>query len=180
MSENKSLAERPDDSTTLHELLHHKDAEAEHVGLFVELCSRMAEQFDINRAVLIVRGSSADQLTAVSTWTTERVRRSLRINLPKQKSLLQKIIESRLTYTDNFAYAFSGNSLEKQLLLGDDATAFAVHPLRVDNEIVGLVGFAAASESALAAFDIAGLNCDFQPIADAIKRYRRHRQTTSI
>jgi len=172
MTDEIVKADELTEPTTVHELLHHGDSAAEHVGAFIELCSRLADRFGIDRAVLIVRGSGADQLTAVSTWTNERVRRSLRINLPKHQSLLQKILESRLAYNDNFAPAFSGNSIERQLLLGDDATAFAVHPLRDDGEIVGLIGIAATDDSALVALDEDDLRDDLDRIAGAIRRYR--------
>ncbi len=131
-------------------LLNHEVSITEAFGEFTKA---LGEHFDINRGVLILREPDSEALSAVSTWREGVLVDGLMINLPRDSSLFEKVSDDGCCYTENFCGAFSGNFFERKLLLDENSRSFAVQPLKVHGEVIGLIGFSSERPTAFAMFE---------------------------
>ncbi len=60
------------------------------------------------------------------------------------------MIEDGNLYTESFSDSFSGNFFEQKLLLDPLSQSFALKPLKVEGEVVGMVGFSSHNPTAFA------------------------------
>ena len=118
--------------------------------VFSRLTSELNRTFSIDKAVLVLRRPDDDRLAAVSTWKDGQVHDGLKISLPCQSSLFEKVAECGHVYTENFCGSFSGNLFEKKLLLDEDSRSFAVHPLKSEGRVVGFLGLSSVKPTAFA------------------------------
>lgn len=121
--------------------------------VFSQFTEQLLEKYNISRGVLILVDPSSSGLAAVSTWHEGTVRDGLSLNLPSESSLFAKIVEDGRVYTEDFCGAFSGNFFERKLLLDEDSRSFAVQPLKIDGQTVGLVGYSSDEPTAFAVFE---------------------------
>lgn len=126
--------------------------EAELAANFAGLTRRLAQQYPIDKGVLVLRDHEASELSAISTWHDGVVRDGLRLNLPSQESLFEKVAEDGRVYTEDFCESFSGNFFERKLLLDDDSRCFVVQPLISEGRVKGLLGYSSRRPSAFAMF----------------------------
>ena len=146
---------------------------------FVGLTRRLRVKYPIDKGVLIVREEEGDQLAAISTWHHGTVRDGLKLNLPADSSLFEKVAEDGRTYTEDFCGSFSGNFFERKLLLDDDSRCFVVQPLKSEGRVLGLLGFSSHAESAFAMFEEGALDSVADKFGEIIDRrlYKRHHET---
>lgn len=121
--------------------------------VFSEFTRRLQEKYDINRGVLILCKPGSSKLAAVSTWHNGAVHDGLSINLPDESSLFAKVAEEGHLYTDDFYGVFSGNFFERKLLLDENSRSFALHPLKRDGRVIGLVGYSSEKPTAFSVFE---------------------------
>jgi hypothetical protein len=121
--------------------------------VFTQFTEQLLDQYSISRGVLVLVDPASSGLAAVSTWRHGTVRDGLSLNLPAESSLFAKIVEDGRVYTEDFCGTFSGNFFERKLLLDDESRSFAVQPLKVDGETVGLVGYSSDQPTAFAVLE---------------------------
>ncbi len=119
---------------------------------FSTLTKKLSRHLPIKKAVLVYRESQSNQLAAVATWCGGE-RRTLSLRLPRESSLFAQVAEDGRDYAENFCACFSGNALERRLLLDEDSSAFMLHPVKCEGEVVGLMGFSSDDPSAFATCD---------------------------
>ncbi|UCG62903.1 MAG: GAF domain-containing protein [Candidatus Zixiibacteriota bacterium] len=120
---------------------------------FFELTRRLAPQFNIRKAVLLLRPDANAPLAAISTWDNGQIREGLALKLPSESSLFEIVAGHGEVYTENFCGGFSGNFFEKKLLLEADSRSFVLHPLKHDGQVIGLLGFSSDRPTAFTCFE---------------------------
>ncbi len=126
--------------------------EAELSASFTGLTRRLACQYPIDKGVLILRDSGSSELSAISTWRDGVVRDGLKLNLPSDGSLFEKVAEDGRVYAEDFCGSFSGNFFERKLLLDNDSRCFVIQPLIFEGKVNGLLGYSSRRPSAFAMF----------------------------
>ncbi|MFH1687425.1 MAG: GAF domain-containing protein [bacterium] len=124
--------------------------EAELSEVFAGLTRLLRRHYPINKGVLVLREEDGASLSAISTWHEGNVRDGLRLSLPANTSLFEKVAESGHAYTEDFCASFSGNFFERKLLLDDDSQCFAIQPLKSDGRVLGLLGYSSRRPDAFA------------------------------
>lgn len=125
---------------------------------FAGLTRRLTRQYPIDKGVLVLRNEDAGELSAISTWHAGSVRDGLRLNLPIETSLFEKVAESGQVYTEEFAGSFSGNFFERKLLLESDSRCFVVQPLKSEGRVMGLLGYSSHRSHAFSMFEEGALD----------------------
>ncbi len=146
---DSSRGGRADQDTPLSEVFH-------------ALTDRLRKEYDIDKGVLVLRNDEGRQLAAVSTWHHGIARDGLRLNLPVDASLFEKVAEQGHIYTEDFCESFSGNFFERKLLLDDDSRSFVLQPLKSDGRVLGLLGYSSRKPMAFVTFEEGALDdiCD--------------------
>lgn len=126
--------------------------EAELSANFAGLTRRLTCQYSIDKGVLVVRDRDGSELSAISTWRDGIVHDGLRLNLPSEDSLFEKVAEDGRVYTEDFCESFSGNFFERKLLLENDSRCFVVQPLLFEGRVRGLLGYSSRRPSTFAMF----------------------------
>jgi transcriptional regulator with GAF, ATPase, and Fis domain len=139
----------PDDS----ELNNSVRPETELSRTFVGLTRKLRQQYPIDKGVLVLRQDDGDRLSAISTWHDGSVRDGLKLNLPTETSLFEKVAEHGTVYTEEICGSFSGNFFERKLLLDDDSRCFVVQPLKSEGRVLGLLAYSSRRETAFAMFE---------------------------
>jgi hypothetical protein len=141
--------------------------------IFTGLTRDLLNSYPISRGVLLVKAGDAARFLAVSTWNEGRVRRNLSLRLPSNSSLFEKIAESGQVYTENFCALFSGNTFERNLLIGDKTKSYVVQPLKLEGAVVGLVGYSSDKPTAFVTFEEGALSGISSRLAARIDQARR-------
>jgi len=121
--------------------------------IFFRVTRELRKKYNISKGVLVVRHDQAERLAAISTWNNGATRDGLAVNLPHDSSLFEKVAENGVVYTEDFCDSFSGNFFERKLLLDDASRSFVVQPLKLDGEVVGLLGYSSLEPTAFAMFE---------------------------
>ncbi len=121
--------------------------------MFSALTRELRKKYAIHKGVLVLRNENNHRLAAVTTWNNGAVRDGLTVNLPPESSLFEKVAEHGSVYTEDFCDAFSGNFFERKLLLENESRSFVVQPLKIDGEVVGLIGYSSEEPTAFAMFE---------------------------
>jgi len=129
---------------------------------FQTLTDCLHKVYNIDKGVLVLRHNEGRQLAAVSTWHRGSARDGLRLNLPVEASLFEKVAEQGHVYTEDFCDSFSGNFFERKLLLDDDSRSFVLQPLKCDGRVLGLLGYSSREPMAFVTFEEGALDgiCD--------------------
>jgi len=125
---------------------------------FVGLTRRLRQQYPIDKGVLVLRQNDGERLSAISTWHDGAVRDGLKLKLPTETSLFEKVAEHGTVYTEECCGVFSGNFFERKLLLDDDSRCFVVQPLKSEGRVLGLLGYSSRHETAFAMFEEGALD----------------------
>lgn len=108
--------------------------------LFFDFTRSLQTSMCIHRAVLILKEKSHSRFCAVACFNGGQFRKNLSLRLPGHSSLFQKVAEHRAVFTESYCDLFSGNTFERNLLIGDDSQSYAVVPLKYDGDVVGILG----------------------------------------
>jgi transcriptional regulator with GAF, ATPase, and Fis domain len=122
------------------------------LDLFQDLTRRLRVRFPIDRAVLIVGNRSHTEYRATACFAQGR-QQHLSLTLPGESSLLQQVAAGGCIYTESFCALFSGNDIERDLLLDGEAEALAIVPIKCDAVVVGLIGFSSHDPHAFSMFE---------------------------
>lgn len=126
--------------------------EAELSANFAGLTRRLISQYPIDKGVLVLRNEEGPVLSAISTWRDGIVRDGLKLNLPAENSLFEKVAEDGRVYTEDFCGSFSGNFFERKLLLDNDSRCFVIQPLLAEGRVKGLLGYSSRHPAVFAMF----------------------------
>jgi hypothetical protein len=118
--------------------------------LFVDFVRLLESALPINRALLAVREPGGTRFIATTTISERRSRKHLSVKLPTASSLFEKVAEHGIAYSETFCECFSGNRMERNLLLDDDSRSFALVPLKHEGSVVGIMGLSSDEASAFA------------------------------
>ena len=129
---------------------------------FQTITNQLHKEYNIDKGVLILRPNAGRQLAAVSTWHLGIMRDGLKLNLPVEASLFEKVAEQGHVYTEDFCESFSGNFFERKLLLNDDSRSFVLQPLKFEGRVLGLLGYSSRMPMAFVTFEEGALDaiCD--------------------
>ena len=143
INDTATLQRSPDstvDSGSFGELNQVFEREKDPAEMFFEITNYLKDKYDIGKGVLVLRHEDS-VLSAISTWSNGQRRGGLALNLPTDKSLFEKVIEDGNLYTESYSETFSGNFFEQKLLLEPLTRSFALHPLKFEGKVIGLLGF---------------------------------------
>lgn len=135
-----------EDQSTIADRIVHPESELSEV--FAGLTRQLRRKYPIDKGVLVLREDDGKRLSAITTWSQGNVRDGLKLNLPAETSLFEKVAECGHVYTEDFCESFSGNFFERKLLLDDDSRCFAIQPLKFEGRVMGLMGFSSRRSSA--------------------------------
>lgn len=137
---------------------------------FHTLTDQLLKEYDIDKGVLVLRPDAGRQLAAVSTWHRGIMRDGLRLNLPIETSLFEKVAEQGHVYTEDFCESFSGNFFERKLLLDDDSRSFVLQPLKCEGRVLGLLGYSSRKPMAFVTFEEGALDAICKQLGSIIGR----------
>ena len=120
---------------------------------FVDMIRRLQDVLPIGRAFLAVRETTGTRLVATATFGERKVRKNLNLKIPAISSLFQKVSEGGVAFTDNCSHFFSGNNLERNLLLDRSSQAYALIPLKHEGTTIGMLGMSSENPSAFSLID---------------------------
>jgi hypothetical protein len=120
---------------------------------FVDIVKRLQDVLPIGRAFLAVRESSGTRLIATATFGAHKVRKNLNLKIPAISSLFQKVSDGGIAFTDNCSQFFSGNNLERNLLLDHSSRAYTLIPLKHEGHTVGMLGMSSERPEAFSIVD---------------------------
>ena len=128
---------------------------------FHDLTRRLRVRYPIDRAVLIVGNRAQTEYYATASFQ-DGCCRHLSMRVPGESSLIRQVAEGGCLYTESFCSLFSGNELEKKLLLDSEAQAYALVPLKVEARVVGLIGLSSRDPHAFSLIEESSLDsaCD--------------------
>ena len=121
--------------------------------LFSELTRRLKAHFNIDRGVFILRSADGEYFSAVSTWNDNKVRNNISINLSAEPSLISKVAENGIVFSDSITNEFSGNFFERKLLFNDDSQSYVLQPLKHEGQVVGMLGYSSIDPTAFSTFE---------------------------
>ena len=144
--------------------------------LFVETTSSVNRYIPLQRAVLVAVGRHYRDLLAIAGWRCDSEddgTRSLSLRLPVEESLFAQVAAQRFGFSDDYFGLFSGNSVERKLLLdGNTGGSYVIWPLRDDSSIVGLIGFSSDLPGAFTELEAIDPERTFAPLAAELTRLR--------
>lgn len=147
----------------------HRDAPL--AEAFHSLTDQLLKEYDIDKGVLVLRPDAGRQLAAVSTWHRGIMRDGLRLNLPVETSLFEKVAEQGHVYTEDFCESFSGNFFERKLLLDDDSRSFVLQPIKCEGRVLGLLGYSSRKPMAFVTFEEGALDAICKQLSAIIGRF---------
>ena len=109
--------------------------------LFNEHIKNIQEEIPINKAVLLLNHNHTGVLAAISTWDNGHLHNGLSIKLPSESSLFEKVVLTGKSYQSKNCSEFEGNFFEKKLLLNEQSNSFLLQPLKVNNQVIALIGY---------------------------------------
>ncbi len=118
--------------------------------LFFSFIKKLGRMIPVSRAVLVVKSPRDGRLKVIALKGTRASREGLALSIPQSDSLLDRIFESRATYTAHDPFGFSGNFIERRILLDESTASLMISPLSANGDIFGLIGLASPEEYAFA------------------------------
>ncbi|MBU0984684.1 MAG: hypothetical protein KKA42_12480 [candidate division Zixibacteria bacterium] len=140
--------------------------------VFLEFTNQLRADFDISRAMLVIREENEARFVALASWNRGKFRRNLSLRMPTVSSLFQRVAEDGQMYMESFTEFFNGNLIERNLLLDDDTKSFLLKPIKHDATVVGLVGFSSDDPNAFVTMEDGWLDPILRQFAELIARYQ--------
>jgi hypothetical protein len=126
--------------------------------LFFAIAKKLNRAFDITSAVLVIRSVRDSSLKVIAIKKDHYSREGLALTLPDRDSLLYNVLRKASLHTEYIVENFSGNFIEKKLLLDDKSRTLAICPIISNNSVSGLLCLASPSSSAFELFENGALD----------------------
>jgi len=136
--------------------------------LFQEVTRRLSKKLDIDRGVFIIRDKNNDKFSVISTWNNGKVRNNISINISVEPSLIEKVAEGGICFSETYTGKFSGNFFERKLLLGVNSQAYVLQPLKHEGKVVGMLGFSSLTPTAFSTVEEGILNKIAEKLGEVI------------
>jgi len=120
--------------------------------LFFSFTKKLNRFLPISRAALVIH-SQRDKNLKVIALKAESAREGLALSLPSENSLFYRVFNSRSIYTADYPFNFSGNFVERKIMVGPDTKSILVTPLMTGGNIYGLICLASPQEAAFRYYD---------------------------
>jgi hypothetical protein len=143
--------------------------------LFIETARSFHRYIPVHRAVLVAVGDHYRDLIVIAGWTdigNNSGARILALRLPVENSLFAQVAAQRSGFTDDYFGLFSGNSIERKLLLDNATGSYVIWPLRIGASIVGLIGFSSELPGAFVELEAIDPERTLAPLATELARLR--------
>ncbi|MBI5266976.1 MAG: hypothetical protein HY851_07055 [candidate division Zixibacteria bacterium] len=142
--------------------------------LFVETARSIHRYIPLQRAILVVARDHYRDLIAVAGWGADQggATRTLSLALPVENSLFAEVAGQRFGFTDDYFGLFSGNSIERRLLIDSRTHSYVIWPLRVEASVVGLVGLSSEYPGAFTEIEAIDPERTLAPLAGEMARLR--------
>lgn len=121
--------------------------------LFFAIAKKLNRLFDITSAVLVVRSIQNGHLKVIAIKKENYSREGLALTLPDRDSLLYRVFRKASLHIENITGSFSGNFIEKKLLLDEGARILAICPITSNESVSGLLCLASPSPAAFDLFE---------------------------
>lgn len=144
--------------------------------IFVATADSVHRYVPIHRAVLVAVLSHYRDLLAIARWSNGESDgpRILSLHLPVENSLFAQVAAQRFEFGDDYFGLFSGNSMERQLLLdGVTGGSYVICPIKIDASLVGLIGFSSILPGAFGDMESLDPDRTFAPLAAELGRLRQ-------
>lgn len=143
--------------------------------LFAATVRSIGHYLPLTRAVLVSVGYHHRDLLAVASWSehSSSPSRLLSVRLPVEHSLFSHVAAERTEFSDDYFGLFSGSSLEHRLLLeGVEGGSYMIHPIKMENRVVGLIALSSSLPGTFSDFDSLDPLHTFAPLAMELARLR--------
>jgi transcriptional regulator with GAF, ATPase, and Fis domain len=117
-------------------------------NLFFAIAKKLNRLFEITSAVLIVRSTHDSSLKVIAIKKEHYSREGLALTLPDHDSLLYRVLRKASLHIERKPDDFSGNFIERKLLLDGNARTLAICPIVSNNSVSGLLCLSSPSPSA--------------------------------
>jgi transcriptional regulator with GAF, ATPase, and Fis domain len=126
--------------------------------IFMELTRRLKSKYEINRGVFIMRSRTDAKFSAISTWNEDKIRNNISINVSMEPSLVEKVAENGVVFSECSTCEFSGNFFERNLIIGSDSQSYVLQPLKHEGKVVGMLGYGSVCSTAFSTIDEGALD----------------------
>ncbi|MEP0829123.1 MAG: GAF domain-containing protein [bacterium] len=107
--------------------------------LFFSLYKKLKKHLSLSTAVLIVHSVRDNTLKVIAVKNSKHAPEGISLTLPDQDSLLHSVFRDGHPYIENNPDNFSGNFIERKLLLGEPSKSLAVFPIHNNGSRIGLI-----------------------------------------
>jgi len=156
-----------------------KPAHAHLHELFVETARSIHRYIPLQRAILVVARAHYRDLIAVAGWSLSNrngATRTLSLALPVEDSLFAQVAAQRFGFSDDYFGLFSGNSIERRLLIDDQTRSYVIWPLKVEASLIGLVGLSSEFPGAFTEIDAIDPERTLAPLTSEMAHLRAEHQ----
>jgi hypothetical protein len=168
------------DTATPPDVAQVKPAHAHLYELFVETARSIHRYIPLQRAILVVARDHYRDLIAVAGWSQSdrdgACTRTLSLVLPAENSLFAQVAAQRFGFSDDYFGIFSGNSIERRLLIDSQTRSYVIWPLRVEASLIGLVGFSSEFPGAFTEIDAIDPERTLAPLTSEMAHLRVERR----
>ena len=167
------------DTAPLTDITLAKPAHAHLHELFMETARSIHRYMPLQRAILVVARDHYRDLIAVAGWSlSDRSggTRSLSLVVPTENSLFAQVAAQRFGFSDDYFGIFSGNSIERRLLIDSQTRSYVIWPLRVETSLVGLVGLSSEFPGAFTEIDAIDPERTLAPLTSEMAHLRAAHQ----
>jgi len=135
--------------------------------LFFSFTKKLNRFLPISRAALVIY-SERDRNLKVIALKADSTREGLALSLPRDNSLFYRVFESRAIYTADSPFYFSGNFVERKILVSRETKSILVTPLTTGGKAYGLICLASPRESAFRFYDHSIMEKVFRKLGIAV------------
>jgi transcriptional regulator with GAF, ATPase, and Fis domain len=117
-------------------------------ALFSKLIGRLGRFYTINKASLSFYDGTTRRLRVTHIYENRSMKAGLALNFSINKSTMYQILVQGYPVADNYPEHFSGNIIEKKILLSTGSRSVLIVPLVLEGVRMGLLSLASVNESA--------------------------------
>ncbi len=138
--------------------------------LFFSLTKKLNKFFSLSRSILVIRSMRDDDLKVIAMKGPQNSRIGLALTLPRQNSIIYQVLGGKEIYTENYPHEFSGNFIERKLLLDDNPGSIAICPIKNDGDVCGLICLTSPALYAFTLFRDGALDAVLERFGKSIER----------
>jgi transcriptional regulator with GAF, ATPase, and Fis domain len=116
-------------------------------ALFSRLIGRLGRFYTINKASLSFYDSATRRLRVTHIYENRSMKAGLALNFSINKSTMYQVLVQGYPVADNYPEHFSGNIIEKKILLSPGSRSVLIVPLVFEGVRMGLLSLASVNES---------------------------------